>query len=272
MRNGTKQNFFEYFQRFFVEAVKVVFATPAAIAVLGQLDKRINLTPTLERLVLSYDKIIIYAYESLERVAKIDQEYIELLAFLFFVILQFSFSWALQDKRKSSFLWGIASAISIILLFGAFNVQDSVFLGGQILDPLFEIGGPVLIIFLLRTWVRIEKQNEDTQPKLSKNYLLAAYAVLSLDAIVSALDFFIGNSHISKFGEPYPSLYFWEAIIVASFYATSLIILLLSVILKVKGPAYILLWAFGIFFVNWLAESAIPSIDNWIDSVVAMSV
>lgn len=254
---------------FLFEMTSVAVATPAALGLVGQFDKRVSFNVLLERAVRNYDIVLSAAFSWLHSISAISIQDVQMLGFTLFLVVQVITSQIFQSRDRSSVVWGLLSITSIVIFMAAFEVDDNFSIGNELLDPFIETAAFLVVgisLWMISKFDLAGLANEiQIRPDTLKWF---GWVFVALSGAKLML-FLFSNDHEKRYGQPYPD-FSVEGV------ASSLIFTLVCFALivtcwhkKLKGPAYVLLWAAGILCINWLSEKAIPTIERWLTSIGA---
>jgi len=245
------------------EIAGVAFATPAALGLIAKIDKRIELYPLLERAVLGYDRLIEYAVAFVHRFIVIDWLHAETILFSTFLTIQivvnrFIFGNPTANSQLERTVWSIASTLSCIIflfVFGAFTGFEAGLNLGFFLGVAMA-GMVYILLFFFSLSTKFFSDLHSQKLPWSYAYIAVCFivgSVLSSDTIIEAF---------KEYGVV-------EALISLSFILYIFILIRFIEKSGIKSPAYILIWSMGIIFVNWLAVSFKPTVEEFLGVVGA---
>lgn len=258
------------------EILAISLAPPAAFGILSQIDKRLELNETLEKIVLNYDLIIQEVRSFILSQTGIDIDNFALFIFCCFMAMQILIE-ASMRKEKPDFAWGALSFLT--LYFSAFYV----FPLKPDLDSGWQIASPIVVGMLLSSGlfvgltielsefrrrrlvktgkVSMQGIEEDTEKSPALLYVRIFYLLCALGLTHELLElFWFENTRIVGIEN-------WSLAIGSILYFS---VVGAALYFRSKGPAYAMCWVLGMLAFNWLANSGLPSLNGWLDSIGAV--
>lgn len=243
-----------------------MFAAPAALGVIKKLDDRLELSSLLEAFVLSYSELIEFVRDFFAQIWKISANQAEAILFCVALSISIFVSKFLQPKNVRHFVWGPISSVACILYIGAFSVEDTFYLGNQVLDPFFEIGSYLLLIFGLRVALHASETGRLSLPQ--RTVQISRIAIWGL-IILAPFRFYayFTETYSLKF-EPLPmSLSFFDLLLAIVVFSIFTFAAFFCFFRGNKGPAYVALFICGVLVINFTSVAIIPSAYEFLENI-----
>lgn len=234
--------------RLFKEVLAATLATPAALSVLAKMDKRLDFSQILERIVLGYDTFIIAVWSSISGILNFDlvpfRNWLTLLTIL--VLPAFFKLIPTMHRIETSKEDNNTKIEPVFLIFSL--VFSLAFL------YIFEILEDFLLLVVCASFFIPVLTKLDESWGVGRRGVFAALALFVCAAIYPDFQ--------SKYGIPFWSIplsaflvyFFGWVLLLTSFFSSRLI-------------SYIGLWVTGIFVVNFIATVARPWVEGYLDSI-----
>jgi hypothetical protein len=269
------------------EVLLSIFSVPAAIGVIDKLDDRLKLQEHLEKAVLNYRTISNDFWFFVEKVIGIDIPFkTEALTFILLLLLPaligvitadrskwnyskqidgYSFKkatrdvWKFRNQRDNQ--WTILSIIAIFFygfilnvfyyLFVYFYLSLVVIFGMWFMFTIVRVLKIAFLIIIGRFASGIQQLKNDIELYF---YLILVFIIIVL---LTQLDMINSNKISSVY-----DMFFGAILAIAIFFGSYA-----TLRMRLRTPAYTLLWASGIFIINWAATTLSPAIDLYFNNI-----
>ena len=267
-----------------VEILTLTFATPATLSILAKLDKRLDFAPLLERAVINFKSVSLYAWKQLEDLTGIIfTEYYEILTFSLLLLLPTLYRtvslyliYRGDQSHRVMHISGYGDLPAHFSYFAERRNEDTLLVVSSfcfivylsVIFDLFSLFFPAFVLMVSLTilsscWGFLEKkfklENFD-------DYAVPVFSVIPVLALVMIMS---SDTFPEEFTFAAVSIYLVAAF--ANLAVITIPFLFVSLILNfgAKNVAYVGFWFVGILILNWVAVTGVPAVEAFLDAAEA---
>jgi hypothetical protein len=250
------------------EVAIAAFGAPAALSVLAKLDKRLDLLPYIERVVLGFETfsaaIWKFIFRSLSFEIPVDTNLLTLVVLLAAPALPLRRFLAnetqTQDNarlKRDLFFWRCLSGVFIVSAAIAFAGRIFAIFGLAVISPLL-IFSAIRVLYFKKQQSSVRGIWTDfitQQSSLISKSIIGAFIQLMI--YLTALIVFFYMGFIENINVLLSSFLVWYILSIGIVY----------VVERPKAIAYSGLWVTGIVTINYLSGTLLPTLDKFLRSV-----